>query len=76
MAEYCTICFDEDISTGYDFNLYEIAKKLKVGYTKTFLCEGCNRRAISKDEHGELELGRDNGSMFLWASLNIYSLKI
>ena len=76
MAEYCSLCFKEDVSTGYDYNLYKIANKLEKGYSTSFLCEGCSRRAIYRDEEGLYYIAIDNGKEFEWQDIELKDLKI
>ena len=56
MAEFCSQCspFDNE----YDIDIFQIALKLKKGHSKNILCEGCNIRAVYKDEQGLLYLGK------------------
>jgi 5-methylcytosine-specific restriction endonuclease McrA len=55
MAEYCSQC---NLLGDYDIDLHKLALKLKRGHSINFLCEGCNNRAIYKDEEGRLYLGK------------------
>ena len=50
MAEFCSKC-DRD---WLEINLHEIALNLKNGFSHSFLCEGCDRRGVYKDEHGAI----------------------
>ena len=56
MAEFCSQCspFDNE----YDIDIFKIALKLKNGHSKNILCEGCNIRAVYKDEQGLIYLGK------------------
>ena len=56
MSEFCSACFEDCTHMGYDIDLYGAAKKLKKGYMMSFLCEGCNRRAIARDDEGNYEI--------------------
>ena len=56
MSEFCSSCFEDGTHMGYDIDLYREAKNLKKGYTFSFLCEGCNRRAIARDDEGYYEI--------------------
>ncbi len=56
MAEYCSHC--SPFENKYDFDLIKIALHLKKGHSKNFLCEGCNNRAVYKDEEGNLYLAK------------------
>ena len=47
MAEYCSDCAPFD---GYDINLFKMALKLKRGYEKRILCEGCYLFLIRLEE--------------------------
>ena len=49
-----------------DIDLFEIALDLENGRSESFICEGCNNRAVYKDEEGLLYLAREiNREMFL-----------
>ena len=52
MAEFCSLCtiYEDEI----DFDLFQIALNLENGISEPILCEGCNIRAIYKDENGNL----------------------
>ncbi len=56
MSEYCSQCspFDGE----YDIDLHILALEVKPGHSINFLCEGCDKRAIYKDEDGKLYLLR------------------
>lgn len=56
MAEFCSDCspFDE-----FDINLFTIALDLKPGHSETILCEGCNIKAVYKDEEGLVYLAKE-----------------
>ena len=57
MAEFCNKC---SLFEGkHDIDLVRIALKLKKGHSTNFICEGCNVRAIYKDESGNLYLARE-----------------
>ena len=43
----------------YDIDLAKIALKLKKGHSTNLICEGCNIRAVYKDESGRLYLAKD-----------------
>jgi hypothetical protein len=43
----------------YDIDLFTIALETKRGYSTSFICEGCNNRAIYKDEEGLLYLVKE-----------------
>ena len=51
MADFCNFC-NEKYGLGVDIDLVEIAKCLDKGRSCNFLCEGCNRRTVYKDEIG------------------------
>ena len=74
MSEFCSSC-QEDPNTGYDFDLYQMAKKLKKGYTYSFLCEGCYRRGLYRDDEGNLELGIKIGDEVSWKRIELEELK-
>lgn len=52
MAEFCSKCCSK-YGMKDDHDLPEIAYKLKRGYSKTFICEGCTVRGVYKDEKGK-----------------------
>jgi hypothetical protein len=58
MAEFCSICEPE----YFDIDLTSIALELTPGHSIELLCEGCNIRAVYKDESGILYLGRLTGT--------------
>ena len=58
MSEYCSQCAPSLDMQDYDIDLIKLALKVKRGYSINFLCEGCNNRAIYKDETGLLYLGK------------------
>ena len=51
MAEYCSKCYFR-YGMKEDFDLPQIAYKLKRGYSQTFICEGCSIRGLYKDNEG------------------------
>ena len=51
MAEFCNFC-NEKYGLGVDIDLVDIANSLKKGRSYNFLCEGCTRRTVYKDETG------------------------
>lgn len=57
MAEFCSQCADKYFEHA-DINLFKIAIKLKKGRSVNFICEGCNNRALYKDEEGKLYLAK------------------
>ncbi len=59
MAEYCSQCSPLKEKLKSDIDLFTIALELERGYSTTFLCEGCNNRAIYKDEEGLLYLVKE-----------------
>jgi len=69
------MCFEDDIHVGYDIDLYRIACRLKRGYMSSFLCEGCNRRAISKEEDGTYQIAHVINGEYHWEQLNLDVLK-
>ena len=56
MSEYCNKC--SPFKNRHDIDLVKIALKLKNGHSTNFLCEGCDNRAIYKDELGKLYLAK------------------
>jgi hypothetical protein len=58
MADYCSQCTPFERS---DINLASIALDLKPGRSESFLCEGCNNRAVYKDGDGNLFLAKAEG---------------
>ena len=56
LSEYCSQC--SPFKKSYDIDLFKIALKLKKGYSTSFLCEGCENRAVYKDEKGLLYLAK------------------
>lgn len=61
MAEYCSQCSPFKLNGEWDIDLLQIALKLEPGRSESFLCEGCNNRAVYKDEKGLLYLGKQEG---------------
>lgn len=57
MAEFCSQCADKYFQHA-DIDLFKISLRLKKGRSVSFLCEGCNNRAIYKDEEGKLYLAK------------------
>lgn len=57
MAEYCSQC--SPFGDSFDYDLFKMALKLKKGYSTSFLCEGCENRAVYKDESGRLYLAKE-----------------
>ena len=57
MADFCSKC--TLFKDQFDIDLYKIALNLERGHSESFICEGCNIRAIYKDETGRLYLGKD-----------------
>lgn len=58
MADYCSQC--SPFKGKFDIDLFKKALKLKRGHSVSFICEGCNNRAIYKDEKGLLYLAKLN----------------
>ena len=69
MAEYCSQCTPFEGKS--EFNLFRIALSLKRGHSVNFLCEGCDNRAIYKDEEGSLYLAKLDGK-----DVKLYPVKI
>jgi hypothetical protein len=59
MAEYNSQC--SPFEGKCDFDLFKISLHLKRGHSVNFLCEGCNNRAVYKDEEGKLYLAKEVG---------------
>jgi len=57
MAEYCSQC---NITGDLDIDLHKLALEVEEGHSFNFLCEGCDNRAIYKDEDEKLYLLRIN----------------
>ena len=56
MPEYCSQC--SPFKNRFDIDLFKIALKLKKGHSASFLCEGCENRAVYKDDKGLLYLAK------------------
>lgn len=72
MAEFCSQC--SPFNGAFDINLFKIATSLKNGYSQNFLCEGCNNRAVYKDEDGALYLAKAYGKEIKLESVKIEDL--
>jgi len=57
MAEYFSQC---DVAGDYDIDHHKLALEVESGHSISFPCEGCDNRAIYKDEDGKLYLLRIN----------------
>ncbi|GAB3179475.1 hypothetical protein GCM10027291_45740 [Telluribacter humicola] len=55
MAEFCSECTPFEYP---DIDLAAIALDLSPGRSESFICEGCNNRAVYKDEKGGLYLAK------------------
>lgn len=55
MADFCSKCEEK----YFDINLTEMALEVKRGYSFNFLCEGCDRCCVYKDEEGRLYIGHE-----------------
>ena len=55
MAEFCSECTPFEYP---DIDLVQIALDLSPGRSESFICEGCNNRAVYKDEEGRLYLAK------------------
>jgi len=42
-----------------DIDLFDLALNLENGRSESFICEGCNNRAVYKDEEGFIYLARE-----------------
>lgn len=60
MAVYCSKC--SPFSGEFDIDLFKIALTIKNCRSVSFICEGCNIRAIYKDENGNLYLARSESN--------------
>lgn len=69
MAECCSQC--TPFKNEFDFDLFDIALNLEKGYSENFLCEGCENRAVYKDENGNLFLAKSEGD-----EINLHTVKI
>ena len=56
MSEYCSQC--TPFKNRFDIDLLKIALKLDNGRSVSFLCEGCNNRAVYRDDIGLLYLAK------------------
>jgi hypothetical protein len=56
MSEYCSQC--NPFVSEYDIDLHILALKVEPGHSINFLCEGCDNRALYKDEDGKLYILR------------------
>ena len=72
MAEYCSQC--SPFENRCDFNLFKIATHLRKGQSKNFLCEGCNNRAVNKDEDGNFYLTKLEGKVINLHLINLDEL--
>lgn len=59
MAEFCSQCSPFKEQGEWDIDLAEIALDLENGHSESFICEGCNNRAVYKDEDGNLFLAKE-----------------
>ena len=73
MAEFCSQ-WDDKYGLGNDYNLPEIALKLKRGRSVNILCEGCNIRTIYKDDDGFIYLGRVEENEIILQKVSIEEL--
>ena len=65
MVDYCSECTQFDYP---DIDLAQIALDLSTGRSESFICEGCNNRAVYKDEVGRLFLAKqDHGEVKLYS---------
>ena len=74
MAEYCSQCSPFKQQGKFDINLFKIALKLNRGNSTSFICEGCNNRAVYKDEQGLIYLVKDENGEMKFALINIEKL--
>jgi hypothetical protein len=56
MSDYCSQC--SPFAGKFEIDLAKIALKLKPGRSESFICEGCNNRAVYKDENNNLFLAK------------------
>ena len=73
MAEFCSICTPFKKA---DYNLPKIALELERGHSYSFVCEGCQNRALYKDEEGRLWLAviKRNDDRLKWHAVNLDEL--
>jgi hypothetical protein len=57
MPHFCSQCGNR-INKEADINLFLMAVSLQNGRSISFICEGCNNRAIFKDDNGNLYLAK------------------
>jgi hypothetical protein len=57
MADFCSQC--SPFEGEFDIDLKEIAIDLEPGHSESFLCEGCNNRAVYKDLAGFIYIGKE-----------------
>jgi hypothetical protein len=74
MAEYCSQCSPFKEEGEFDFDLFNLALKVKRGHSINFLCEGCNNRGIYKDEQGLIYLLKDENRELIFQQVNIEDL--
>jgi hypothetical protein len=72
MCEYCSQC--RPFEKSFDIDLFQIALKLKRGYSTGFLCEGCTNRAVYKDEEGLIYVVRFEKNDYNYYKVNIEDL--
>ena len=69
MAEYCSQC--SPFENEFDIDLFRIAINVKKGHSINLLCEGCNNKAIYKDEEGLIYLVKDENK-----EMKFYPIKL
>ena len=57
MSSFCSQCCKKH-HIEPDIDLFKIALYLENGRSTSFICQGCNNRAIYKDEMGNLYLAK------------------
>lgn len=72
MAEYCSQC--SPFNGQFDIDLFQIALALSREHSSAFICEGCNIKAIYKDEKGLIYLIRYEDDEYKYCPVNIEDL--
>jgi len=74
MSEYCSQCSPFKSEQDWDIDLFEIALNLDNGHSENFICEGCNNRAIYKDEAGKIYLAKQKSNELEFAEVKLEDL--
>jgi len=72
MSEYCCKC--SPFLPDYEIDLAEIALKVEKGHSENVICEGCNIKAIYKDDAGLLYLAKEVDGEIQLESITIEKL--